>query len=243
MANLRRGRVPCSDSRRAQAVPATRHNLLFVGERLNGRTWPETCPTSIDCERRLTLHLALFNLAVDSKLRGCDLVRLQVRDVYQGSSVATRAIVMQQKTHRPVQFEITDATRGSIPVGSAPIMRTQHATCFRADGPVRTYPYASMRRLPSVGSPARAGSVSLRHALAAPHQSHFDLPPHQEHSCRAAPARTFQAGEHCSVLGNRGGRRTRNLRANRDLAPVAANGRYLPVIHPAELTRPRSPAA
>lgn len=52
--------------------------------------------------------LALFNLAVDSKLRGCDLVSLRVRDVYQGSVVSSRAIVMQRKTQRPVQFEITE---------------------------------------------------------------------------------------------------------------------------------------
>lgn len=58
--------------------------------------------------------LALFNLAIDSKLRGCDLVSLRVRDVYQGSAVSSRAIVMQRKTQRPVQFEITEATRESI---------------------------------------------------------------------------------------------------------------------------------
>lgn len=58
--------------------------------------------------------LALFNLAIDSKLRGCDLVSLRVRDVYQGSVVASRAMVMQRKTQRPVQFEITEATRESV---------------------------------------------------------------------------------------------------------------------------------
>ena len=51
--------------------------------------------------------LALFNLAIDSKLRGCDLVGLRVHDVVQGARVAPRAIVMQKKTQRPVQFEIT----------------------------------------------------------------------------------------------------------------------------------------
>jgi hypothetical protein len=56
--------------------------------------------------------LALFNLAIDSKLRGCDLVSLRVRDVYQANVVSSRAIVMQRKTQRPVQFEITEATRG-----------------------------------------------------------------------------------------------------------------------------------
>lgn len=49
-------------------------------------------------------ELALFNLGIDSKLRGCDLVSLKVRDVCHGSQMATRAVVMQQKTQRPVQF-------------------------------------------------------------------------------------------------------------------------------------------
>jgi integrase len=56
-------------------------------------------------------ELALFNLGIDSKLRGCDLVALKVRDVCHGEQVATRAIVLQHKTQRPVQFEITAATR------------------------------------------------------------------------------------------------------------------------------------
>jgi integrase len=61
-----------------------------------------------------TRELALFNLAVDSKLRSCDLVRLRVKEVAHGDQVATRAIVMQQKTRRPVQFEITEQTRESV---------------------------------------------------------------------------------------------------------------------------------
>jgi integrase len=58
--------------------------------------------------------LALFNLAIDSKLRGCDLVRLRVCDVVQGDRVTARAIVMQRKTQRPVQFEITEQTRKAV---------------------------------------------------------------------------------------------------------------------------------
>lgn len=61
-----------------------------------------------------TRDLALFNLAIDSKLRGCDLVSLRVRDVAQGKSILSRAIVLQQKTHRPVQFELTEQTRQSL---------------------------------------------------------------------------------------------------------------------------------
>lgn len=61
-----------------------------------------------------TRELALFNLAIDSKLRSCDLVRLRVRDICHGNIVASRTIVMQQKTQRPVQFEITEQTRESL---------------------------------------------------------------------------------------------------------------------------------
>ena len=48
--------------------------------------------------------LALFNLAIDSKLRGCDLVKLHVCDIALGARILSRATVMQQKTHRPLQF-------------------------------------------------------------------------------------------------------------------------------------------
>ena len=59
-------------------------------------------------------ELALFNLAIDCKLRSCDLVKLRVRDLVHGERIAARAIVMQQKTQRPVQFEITEQTRESL---------------------------------------------------------------------------------------------------------------------------------
>jgi integrase len=59
-------------------------------------------------------NLALFNLAIDSKLRACDLVALRVSDVTQGYKVVHRATVMQKKTKRPVQFEMSDQTRLAI---------------------------------------------------------------------------------------------------------------------------------
>lgn len=58
--------------------------------------------------------LALFNLAIDSKLRACDLTKLRVRDIAHGDHVSTPAIVMQQKTQRPVHFEITAQTRAAV---------------------------------------------------------------------------------------------------------------------------------
>ena len=62
----------------------------------------------------LVRELALFNLRIDSKLPGCDLVALKVRDVRDGEQLSTRAIVMQHKTQRPVQFESTRATRDAL---------------------------------------------------------------------------------------------------------------------------------
>ena len=59
-------------------------------------------------------ELALFDLGIDSKLRACDLLKLKVRDLCHGERVGARAIVVQQKTSRPVQFEITESTRTAL---------------------------------------------------------------------------------------------------------------------------------
>lgn len=61
-----------------------------------------------------TRELALFNLGIDSKLRGCDLVALRLRDIQHGAQIAPRAIITQHKTGRPVQFEITPSTRAAV---------------------------------------------------------------------------------------------------------------------------------
>jgi integrase len=67
----------------------------------------------LDRERRIR-DRALFDLAIDSKLRGCDLVKIRIRDLVAGPEIRTRAIVVQQKTGRPVQFEITSDVRASL---------------------------------------------------------------------------------------------------------------------------------
>ncbi len=59
-------------------------------------------------------ELAMFDLGLDSKLRACDLVKMRVRDICHGEHVSPRATVMQQKTSRPVQFEITQPTRDAV---------------------------------------------------------------------------------------------------------------------------------
>ena len=76
-----------------------------------GHVW--SIRARLHLERRLR-DLALFNLAIDSKLRGCDLVALRVSDVAPNGYALDRASVRQKKTGRPVRFELTEQTRQSV---------------------------------------------------------------------------------------------------------------------------------
>ena len=64
--------------------------------------------------QRRVRDLALFNLAIDSKLRGCDLVALRVRDLAREGGLGARAQIIQRKTGKTVQFELTEQTRHAI---------------------------------------------------------------------------------------------------------------------------------
>ena len=102
-----------------QLVAATTHRAPWNKGKLVGQKAPFKLKEIWAIRVRLQLYerirdLALFNLAIDSKLRACDLVRLRVRDVSHGDRVGARAIVMQQKTQRPVQFELTEQTRQAV---------------------------------------------------------------------------------------------------------------------------------
>lgn len=89
-------------------------------------------------------ELAMFNLAVDSKLRSCDLVKLRVRDIAHGDRVAARAVIMQQKTQRPVQFEITEQTREAV--ASWIQLAGLRADDFLFPSRVRSSPHVSTRQ-------------------------------------------------------------------------------------------------
>jgi integrase len=88
--------------------------------------------------------LALFNLAIDSKLRGCDLVKLKVSDVAHGDQIVRRAMVMQQKTSRPVQFELTDPTRDAVAAWITKAKLTPGQFLFPSR--VRTSPHLTARQ-------------------------------------------------------------------------------------------------
>lgn len=100
-------------------APSTCHREPWNKGRLVGQKTPFRLKDIWAIRIRLQLQgrvrdLALFNLGIDSKLRACDLVQLRVRDVSNGERVAARAKVMQQKTGKPVQFEMTDPTRQAV---------------------------------------------------------------------------------------------------------------------------------
>ena len=97
----------------------------------------------LQVERRAR-NLALFNLAIDSKLRGCDLVRLQIDDVSVGARVRDRTTIVQKRTGRPVQFEITEQTRAAIQAWLADIRNRNTRYLFPSR--VRTQPHLSTRQ-------------------------------------------------------------------------------------------------
>jgi integrase len=82
---------------------------------------------------RRVRELALFDLGLDSKLRVCDLLRLRVRDVFHGDRMATSAIILQQKTAKPVQLEITPPKRDAVAEWIKEAKLRPDGSCFPAD--------------------------------------------------------------------------------------------------------------
>lgn len=106
--------------------------------------------------------LALFNLAIDSKLRGCDLVQLRVNDVCIGGRIQDRATIIQRKTGRPVQFEITEQTRAQSMTGwPIPPQETVNTSSQAAFMGSRIYPRGSTLASSIAGSNVR-GSIARR---------------------------------------------------------------------------------
>src|ERR1700712_1804029 len=129
--------------------------------------------TKLQIEGR-SRDLAMFNLAIDSKLRGCDVVAIRVEDVAAGGYTADRATVRQKKTGRPVRFELSEQTRQAVDdylkvTGKRPgeFLFTEH------HGPVRSMTTRQYARLVSewIGSvgldPRLFGTHSLRRTKAA----------------------------------------------------------------------------
>jgi len=122
--------------------------------------------TRLQVEAR-TRDLAMSNLAIDSKLRGCDVVAIKVEDVAPHGHTADRATVRQKKTGRPVRFELTEQT---------------WARPMHDDAPIR----APGQR---VDRQHRARPVVVRHALVAADEGDADLPANRQLARRPDPAR------------------------------------------------------
>ena len=150
-------------------------------------------------------ELALFNLAIDSKLRSCDLVKLRVRDVCHGDRIAPRAIIMQQKTQRPVQFEITEQTRDSLSAWIRLAGRRSDDCLFpsrlRGSPHVSTRQYARIVHgwVREIGlDDAAYGTHTMRRTKAA------DLQADEEPACSAVAARPLEARKHNALSRSRG---------------------------------------
>ena len=148
--------------------------------------------------------LAMFNLAIDSKLRGCDLVSLRVRDVTHGTQIIPRAMVIQRKTQRPVQFELTEATRAAV---AGWLEKTQlRGDQYLFPSRVVNSPHVSTRQY------ARIVHHWVQAAgLDSSAYGDLNLQAHKEPEGRSAVAWTYQAGKHCPVPRNRGRRRAGDL--------------------------------
>jgi len=185
----------------------------------------------LDSERRFS-DRAMFDLAIDSKLRGCDIVRMRIGDLVSGGRVRTRAAVTQQKTGRPVQFELLEAARAGI---QAWLER-------RRGGPRRlrlpeSNPPRPAHQHPAVCPPGRRVGHwhwptpgGLRHAFAPADEGVDHLQGHRQPACRPAPAGPHQDRKHGAVLG--GGRRgcAQPCRAHRGMriGPASAISRGRP---------------
>lgn len=145
-------------------------------------------------------ELALFNLAIDSKLRGCDLMALRVEDVCVSGRVRKRAIIIQRKTGKPVQFEITELTRQSLQ-SWIPRVACAAASCSPVGiTTARIFRQGNMQGLCAWLSRKRwFKQCRLRHAFAAADQGSTDLPQDRKSPRRSIAARSHKAGKHCPI--------------------------------------------
>ena len=165
-----------------------------------------------------TRDLALFITAIDSKLRGCDLVKLKLADVFATGSVKERASIMQSKTKTPVRFELTEGTRAALKDWIGNPLMSGHD--FLWPGRLRDRPHISTRQyarmlkdwVRSIGL-----EPSLWHAFDAADEGRPDLQENGQPARRAAPPGPYQDGQHRQIPRRRSGRRVGNFGRRGDL--------------------------
>jgi integrase len=159
------------DVRHAAIVPWNKGKILGPKPPLQTKyVWSIRSKLHAEGRKR---DLAMFNLAIDSKLRGCDLVRLRVDDVAPLGLAIERANVRQRKTGHPVKFELTDQTREAVDAYVKLARRRPGDFLFpsrrRPDRPMTTRQYARLVSdwIGSIGlDPSFFGTHSLRRTKA-----------------------------------------------------------------------------
>ena len=154
------GRTPWNKGKLVGAKPPLRPSHV----------WSIRTKLQIEGHKR---DLALFNLAIDSKLRGCDVVAVRVDDVAPSGYALDRATIRQKKTGRPVRFEITDQTRQALDEYLRLTGREAGQFLFAGRGDdkrgliTRQYARLVQEWVASIGlDPAKFGTHSLRRTKA-----------------------------------------------------------------------------
>lgn len=155
---------------------------------------------------RRTRDLALFNLAIDSKLRGCDVVSLRSEDVAPHGYAIDRATVRQKKTGRSVRFEITEPTRQAVDEHIKAAQKVRGDFLFSGrrgrDSSLTTRQYA--RFGVAVDRQHWAQPVAVRHTFVAANESHAHLSADRQPARGPNPPRSHQDREHGEIPWCRG---------------------------------------
>jgi integrase len=187
-------RVPCNKGKLAGAKPPLRPKPVW------------SIRTKLQIEGRAR-DLAMFNLAIDSKLHGCDVVAIRVEDVAASGYTADRATVRQRKTGRPVRFELSEQTRQAVDdYLKAADKRPGEFLFTGRRGPgnsITTRQYARPRF--GVDRWRRAGPEAVRDAFVATHKSHPNLSADRKSQGRPALARAYQDRKHGQISRHRSG--------------------------------------
>ena len=138
----------------------------------------------------------MFNLAIDSKLRGCDVVAIRVEDVAAGGYTADRATIRQKKTGRPVRFELSEQTRQAIDDYLKATNKRPGEFLFTGRcGPQTNMTTRQYARL--------VGLEAVWDAFIATHKSYPDLPADRKSQGRSASAWPYQDRKHGQIPGRR----------------------------------------
>ena len=158
--------------------------------------------TKLQIEGRVR-DLAMFNLAIDSKLRGCDVVAIRVEDVAASGYTADRATVRQKKTGRPVRFELSEQTRQAIDdYLKASRQKTRRVPVHGSSWSPNQYDDPSIcSPCFGVGRKRRTGREAVWDPFVAAHKSYPDLPANRKSQGRSASAWAYQDRKHGGYLG------------------------------------------